>query len=232
MATLQPCAICPPTRSDATNARRTKTNKEKRHGTSCRTRPARHRRRAQHHAAAGARQEAGAAAQVRRHPDRRRRRPSLRKRVHGRHPPLPGERRHPPARDRQPGQGTRQPRSQHGGRLPGHGRPHHALSAALVREDREGRQDARRAARPSLDGRDERRLFLPVPDADARDRPASGIRDGGRVVLGLQSLAHGKGAAGIGRAFLFDAEPAAVGARRGDAPDRNLRRPQGRHRAS
>ena len=35
-------------------------------------------------------------------------------------------------------------------------------------EKTEKGEDARRAARPSLDGRDERRLFLPVPDADAR----------------------------------------------------------------
>ena len=34
-------------------------------------------------------------------------------------------------------------------------------------------------------------------------------RDGGRAVLGLQPLAHREGAAGIGRALLFDAEPAA-----------------------
>ena len=62
------------------------------------------------------------------------------------------------------------------------------------------------------------------------DRPASRPRDGGRAVLGLQPLAHREGAAGIRRALLFDAEPAAVGARRGDAPDRDLRRPQGRRR--
>ena len=65
---------------------------------------------------------------------------------------------------------------------------------ALLRKDRAG-QAARRRARASLDGRDERRLFLPVSDLDALGRPASRSRNGGRAVLGLQSLAHRKGAA-------------------------------------
>ena len=54
----------------------------------------------------------------------------------------------------------------------------------------------RHRARPSLDGRDERRLFLPVPDHAAGGRPASVDRDGDRAVLGLQPLAHREGAAG------------------------------------
>ena len=70
------------------------------------------------------------------------------------------------------------------GQLPGHGRPHHPLSAALVREDR-SRQVARRRTRPALDGRDERRLCLPVSDHAARGRPASVDRDGDRAVLCL-----------------------------------------------
>ena len=82
------------------------------------------------------------------------------------------------------------------GRLSGHGRPRHPLSDALDREDRRQRPLARRPARPSLDGRDERRLFLPVPDRHAQYRPASAEGDGGRAVLGLQSLAHREGAAG------------------------------------
>ena len=135
----------------------------------------------------------------------------------------------PPARGRRPRQGPRQPRPERGDRVPGHGRAHHALSAAFIREDREG-QDARRPARPPLDGRHERRLFLPVPDADALHRPAPRARHGGRAVLGLQPLADRKGAAGIRRALLFHAQPAAGRAGSGDASDRDVCRPQGRHR--
>ena len=53
--------------------------------------------------------------------------------------------------------------------------------------DREDRRwpPARRRARPSLDGRDERRLCMPVSDHAARDRPAPVDRDGDRAVLGL-----------------------------------------------
>ena len=81
----------------------------------------------------------------------------------------------------------KQPRRHHAdpGRLSGHGRPRHALSDAQLGEDRSQRRDARRAARPSLDGRDERRLFLPVPDRHAQYRPASAEGNGGRAVLGL-----------------------------------------------
>ncbi len=179
-----------------------------RHGPHRRSRPARADRGAQHHPPARSRQEAGAAAQARRRADRRRGRPSLRERVHGRHPALRGERRAPPARDRRPRQGARLARPERGGRVPGHGRAHHALPHALVGEDRAGK-DARRAARPSLDGRHERRLFLPVPDADACHRNVPRRRDGDRAVLGLQSLAHREGAAGGGRPLLFHAQPAA-----------------------
>ena len=66
--------------------------------------------------------------------------------------------------------------------------------------------DARRRARPPLDGRDERRLLLPVPDRHALHRPASAERDGGRAVLGLQPLAHREGAAGFRRPLLLDAD--------------------------
>ena len=52
-------------------------------------------------------------------------------------------------------------------RLPGHGRPRDALSAARHREDRRTARIRDVAARPSLDGRDERRLLLPVPDRHA-----------------------------------------------------------------
>ena len=48
-----------------------------------------------------------------------------------------------------------------GDRLSGHGRPRHALSAALIGKDR-ARQDPRRAARRALDGRHGGRLLLPV----------------------------------------------------------------------
>ena len=91
-------------------------------------------------------------------------------------------------------------------RLPGHGRPRDALSAARHREDRRERPHPRRRARPSLDGRDERRLLLPVPDRHALHRPASADRNGGRAVLGLQPLAHREGAAGFRRPLLLDAD--------------------------
>ena len=45
--------------------------------------------------------------------------------------------------------------------------------------------DPRRAARPPLDGRDGRRLFLPVSDRHAQYRAAPAGRNGGRAVLGL-----------------------------------------------
>src|SRR5205823_12962404 len=70
-------------------------------------------------------------------------------------------------------------------RLSGHGRARHALSAALDGKDRGGELTARRAARPSLDGRYERRLFLLVPDRHAQHRHASTEGNGGRAVLGL-----------------------------------------------
>ncbi len=44
---------------------------------------------------------------------------------------------------------------------------------------------ARHPARSSLDGRHERRLFLPVPDRHAQYRAASAEGNGGRAVLGL-----------------------------------------------
>ena len=76
------------------------------------------------------------------------------------------------------------------------------------------RQAARRPARPALDGRDERRLFLPVPDRHAEHRPASAEGNGGRAVLGLQPLAHREGAAGIRQPLLLDAVPAVLRSRR------------------
>ena len=51
-------------------------------------------------------------------------------------------------------------------------------------EESEGRA-TRHSARPSLDGRDERRLFLPVPDRHAQYRAAPAEGNGGRAVLGL-----------------------------------------------
>ena len=69
-------------------------------------------------------------------------------------------------------------------RLSGHGRPGDALSDAQQRKNR-GRQDPRRPAWPSLDGRHGRRLFLPVPDRHAQYRTASAAGNGGRAVLGL-----------------------------------------------
>ncbi len=76
-----------------------------------------------------------------------------------------------------------------------------------ARPRRHGRKgpSPRRRARLSLDGRDERRLLLPVPDRHAHHRHASAEGNGGRAVLGLQPLAHREGAAGIGRPLLFDA---------------------------
>ena len=94
------------------------------------------------------------------------------------------------------------------------------------------RQDARRRTGPSLDGRDERRLFLPVSDHAARGRAASVDRNGDRAVLGLQPLAHREGAAGKRRAALLDAVAADLRSRRGAAPDRDVRRLQARHRFS
>ena len=52
------------------------------------------------------------------------------------------------------------------------------------RENRR-RQDPRRSARSPLDGRDGRRLFLPVSDRHAQYRPASAEGNGSRTVLGL-----------------------------------------------
>ncbi len=51
-----------------------------------------------------------------------------------------------------------------------------------------------------------------------------------RAVLGLQSLAHREGAAGIRSPLLFDAVPAVQRCRRGAAPRRDVRRPQARRR--
>ena len=87
---------------------------------------------------------------------------------------------------------------------PGHGRARDALSAARKREDR-NRPPPRHPAWRALDGRHERRLLLPVPDRHAHARNASAEGDGERSVLGLQPLAHRKGAAGVGRASVFDA---------------------------
>ena len=115
-----------------------------------------------------------------------------------------------------------------GDRLSGHGRPRDALSAASVGKDRP--QGARRPARPPLDGRHERRLLLPVSDRHAVDRLASAEGNGIRTVLGLQPLAHRKGAAGIRRPLLLDALSADLGRRRRAAHGREIRRLQGRHR--
>ena len=116
------------------------------------------------------------------------------------------------------------------GRLhPGHGRPRHALSDARLGEDRAG-PAPRHPARRALDGRHERRLFLPVPDRHAQHRHASAEGNGSRAVLGLQPLAHREGAAGIQQPLLLDAVPAVQRSRRVAAPCRDLRRPQGRRR--
>ena len=180
--------------------------------------------------AAGARPQAGAPAQVRRHADRRRRRPSLRERELRRDPAVHGKRRAAPAHH--VGRAKRNRARHHAdpGRLPGHGRPRDALSDARLGEDRARRRRARHPARPSLDGRHERRLFLPVPDRHAQHRPASAEGDGGRSVLGLQPLAHREGAAGIRRPLLLDAVPAVLRSGRGAAPRRDVRRPQARRR--
>ena len=53
-----------------------------------------------------------------------------------------------------------------------------------TREDRT-RPHTRRHARPPLDGRHGRRLFLPVPDRHAQCRPASAEGNGDRSLLGL-----------------------------------------------
>ena len=143
--------------------------------------------------------------------------------------PVHGERRSAPAHHFRPQQGPRQPNPEPGNRLSGHGRPHHPVSAARIGKDR-ACAAARRGAGAALDGRDERRLLMPVSDVDARHRPASGSADGGRAVLGLQSLAHGKGAAGGRRALVLDAHAAALRPRCLHAADRNLRRAQIRDR--
>ena len=61
------------------------------------------------------------------------------------------------------------------------------------------------AARPALDGRHGRRLFLPVSDRHAQCRPASAEGNGDRSLLGLQPLAHREGPAGGRRPHVFDA---------------------------
>ncbi len=116
------------------------------------------------------------------------------------------------------------------GRLhPGHGRPRHALSDARFGEDRAG-PASRHPARRALDGRHERRLFLPVPDRHAQHRHASAEGNGSRAVLGLQPLAHREGAAGIEQPLLLDAVHPVQRSRGVAAPCRDLRRPQGRRR--
>ena len=93
-----------------------------------------------------------------------------------------------------------------------------------------GRQAPRRRARPPLDGRDERRLLLPVPDRHALDRPAPAERDGGRAVLGLQPLAHREGAAGFAATASSRCCAAVLRSRRVPARSREVRRPQARRR--
>ena len=149
--------------------------------------------------ASGACAKAGGAAQIRRHADRRLRRAPLRERELRRDPSVHGERRAATADDRRARLRPARHRAVAGRLHPGHGRTRHALSAAAVGEDR-SRPDARRPARRALDGRHGRRLFVPVPDRHAQYRSASAEGDGERAVLGLQSLAHGEGAAGDARA--------------------------------
>ena len=77
-------------------------------------------------------------------------------------------------------------------------------------EKTEFRPDARHPARRALDGCHGRRLFVPVPDRDAQYRSASAEGDGERAVLGLQSLAHGEGAARSARPHVLHAVPAVL----------------------
>ena len=92
---------------------------------------------------------------------------------------------------------------------------------------RAGRQASRRAARRALDGRDERRLLLPVPDRHAQHRHASAEGDGVGSLLGLQPLGHREGAAGSRAAACtpccacrFPIPPRACGRSRPSAPGR------------
>ena len=64
-----------------------------------------------------------------------------------------------------------------GDRLSGHGRPRHALSAALIGKDRAHKVRDVQLGAP-LDGRHERRLLLSVPDRHAVDRLASAEGNG------------------------------------------------------
>ena len=110
-------------------------------------------------------------------------------------------------------EGPAQHRAEPGRLHPGHGRTRDAISDPVDREDR-ARPNSRRAARRALDGRNERRLFLPVSDRYAQYRPAPREGNGGRSLLGVQSLADRESAAGDWRSHVFGALPAVLGPRR------------------
>ncbi len=72
--------------------------------------------------------------------------------------------------------------AQHIGRQSKSRRPHHPLQLAPAAEGAAGRPASRHRHDARMDGRDGRRLRLPVPDADAVPRPASAGRDRGGAV--------------------------------------------------
>ncbi len=67
------------------------------------------------------------------------------------------------------------------GRLSGHRRPHHPARAAQASTSRATKQHRDIVMTLRMDGRDGRRLRLPVPDADAVSGPASAGRGRGRA---------------------------------------------------
>ena len=204
-------------------------HQERADGTHRRTRTANFGRGVEYDQAPGARATAGGAAEIRRNADRRLRRAPLRERELRRDPSVHGERRSATADDRRPRLRSARHRTVAGRLHPGHGRTRHALPDAAVGEDR-FRPDARHPARRALDGCHGRRLFVPVPDRDAQYRSASAEGDGERAVLGLQSLAHGEGAARGARPHVLHAVPAVLRSGPVPAPRGNLRPPQGRRR--
>ena len=159
---------------------------EENHGATILARhPSPDRRGIRHHQAARSRGPAGAPAQVFGIHDRRHRFAPLRER-----PPLRNLRIHRSAghqADRQDLPPDHGPAVVSAARQrPGDGRAHHALAAAPHGEEPvQGRRQARHRAGAALDERDGRRLYLPVPDADALVRPASAGRDRGGAVARL-----------------------------------------------
>ena len=138
-----------------------------------------------------ARGAAGAPTQLPGFPDRRRRRASLRERVLQGGVRVHREPGHPPAGARILLARQRALDARRHGRLSGHRRAHHAPPAQHESSARENRPAStpRHRHDAGMDGRDGRRLFLPVPDADAVPRHSTRRSRSRSRWRGLQSLA-------------------------------------------